>query len=240
MAKKNPKNNERRALVEQMRQDQARKERRRSMLILGGCIFVVVGLLAAALIPYLQDKADKNKLAKAKIASIGVKKALADCDDVTTKSAEGSGDHKTIGVPLSYPDTPPAFGPHWPNFPQGSEIRTFYSPTDRPEKERLVHSLEHGHTILWYDDTITPGSKEYKDLEAIASKFESDGYFMTAPWTEADGGTFPEGKHLALTHWTGPEKQTGVWQYCAKPSGEAVQDFTEKYTPENSPEPGAP
>ncbi|MGO4255844.1 DUF3105 domain-containing protein [Marmoricola sp. RAF53] len=240
MAKKNPKNTERRALVEQMRQEQARKERRRSMLILGGCIVVVLGLLAAALVPYLKDQHDKNVIAGKGVDQIGATKSAAGCDAIVTKSAQGSGQHKTTGVPLTYDDAPPAFGPHWPNYLQGSEIRSFYSPDDRPEKERLVHSLEHGHTIYWYDETITKGSQEYQDLEDIASKFSGNDYFMTAPWTKADGGSFPEGKHVALTHWTGPDNQKGVWQYCAKPSGEVVKDFTTKYQPDNAPEPGAP
>ncbi len=240
MAKKSTKDLERRALVEQMRQEQARQERRRSLLILGGCIVVVVGLLAAALVPYLKDKHDKNVIAGTPISKIGVTEAEAGCDAVTTKSAQGSGQHKTTGVPLTYADAPPAFGPHWPNYLQGSEIRNFYSRADRPEKERLVHSLEHGHTILWYDDTVKEGTQAYKDLQTMASKFDSDAYFMTAPWTAADGGSFPEGKHIALTHWTGPNNQKGVWQYCAKPSGEVVKSFTSKYLPSNSPEPGAP
>ena len=51
--------------VEQMRREQARKERTRSLAILGGCIVVVVGLLAAALIPYIKDQREKSRIAKA-------------------------------------------------------------------------------------------------------------------------------------------------------------------------------
>jgi len=48
VAKKNAKNTERRAMVEQMRAEQARKERMRSLAILGTCIVIVVGLLGVA------------------------------------------------------------------------------------------------------------------------------------------------------------------------------------------------
>lgn len=239
MAKKNPKNAERKALVEKMRQEQQRKERRRSMLILGGCVIVVVGLLAAALVPYIKDKREDDRIAATDVEKLGATKTAASCDDVTEKSAEGSGDHKPEGTDIVYPDAPPAFGPHWGNFLTGAEIRNFYTPEDRPELERMVHSLEHGHTFLWYDDTIKPDSAEYKVLENIASKFSDDPYFNVLPWKSTDGEAFPDGKHVALTHWTGPDNQKGVWQYCGKASGSVIADFVEKYPSDNSPEPGA-
>lgn len=239
MAKKNPKNDERRALVEKMRADQQRKEKQRSMLILGACIVVVLGLLAAAVIPYVKDQNAKEQVRNTDVAKLGTPKAEAGCDEVTTKSAQGSGDHQAIGTAIEYPDAPPAFGAHWPNFLQGAEIRNFYTVDDRPELERMVHSLEHGHTFLWYDDTITPGTEAYDDLQDIATKFSSNPDFNILPWKSTDGGAFPEGKHVALTHWTGPEDQQGVWQYCAAPSGEVIADFDAEYPKSNSPEPRA-
>ena len=239
MAKKNPKDQERRALVEKMRSEQARKEKQRSMLILGACIVVVLGLLSAALIPYLKDRNKDAEVRRAAIEDLGVTKALADCDEPTTKSAEGSGDHQQIGTKIDYPDAPPAFGAHWPNFMQGAEIRNFYSVDDRPEIERVVHSLEHGHTLVWYDETIKPDTEAYDQLRDIATKLSDNPYVNILPWKSTDGGEFPEGKHVALTHWTGPEDQKGVWQYCGKPSGEVIADFDEKYPSSDAPEPGA-
>ena len=104
-----------------------------------------------------------------------------------------------------------------------------------------MHSLEHGHTILWYDETVKPGSKAYKDIQAIADKFNAEtDKFMSAPWNESDGGSFPDGKHIALTHWTGPEKQKGITQYCATPSGAVVSAFLKEYPASSAPEPTAP
>ncbi|MGO4255843.1 DUF3105 domain-containing protein [Marmoricola sp. RAF53] len=236
MAKKNPKNTERRALVEQMRQEQARKERRRSMLILGGCIVVVLGLLAAALVPYLNSQREKDRFAGLELSKVGVAEAAAACSDVTTKSAAGSGEHKDIGTKLDYPDAPPAFGAHWPNFLTGVERKNFFSPEDRPEVERLVHSLEHGHTLYWYDETVKPGTGSYEDLQAIAAKFSDDPSFNIVPWTSADGAAFPDGRHVVLTHWTGPDNQKGAWQYCGKPSGEVVASFIKRFPRTDAPE----
>jgi hypothetical protein len=247
VAKKNPKTVERRAMVEQMRKEQARKERQRSLLILGVCVLLVVGLLSAALIPYLKDKHDQAEVAGTPVAKIGASTSAAACDPVKTKEPTGTarsgatGNHVAIGTKITYPDAPPAFGQHWPNFLSGPEIRNFYSPEDRPELERVVHSLEHGHTLIWYDDTIKAGSTEYKDLQAIAEKYSNTTtYVNVVPWKSTDGGTFPAGKHVALTHGTASgDTQKGVWEYCGKPSGAVIQKFVKDYPNTDAPEPGA-
>ena len=183
----------------------------------------------------------QEKAAAGDLVTLGVGAGKASCQDVVTKSAEGNNDHRQEGEQIAYPDSPPAFGPHWPNFMQGSELRSFYTESDRPQIERLVHSLEHGHSILWYDQTVKPGTSAYQDVKAIAEKFnaESD-KFMAAPWNTDDGGSFPGGMHVALTHWTGPEKQKGITEYCKAPSGAVVQTFVKDYPANNAPEPNAP
>jgi hypothetical protein len=62
---------------------------------------------------------------------------------------------------------------------------------------------------------------------------------MAAPWTSKDGKDFPSGKHVALTHWTGPDNQQGVTQYCAGASGSVIKKFTTDYPADDAPEPGA-
>ena len=53
--------------------------------------------------------------------------------------------------------------------------RKFYTDKDRPELEALVHNLEHGYTILWYDDTIADDPDELNVIDAIADKFRYGG-----------------------------------------------------------------
>lgn len=233
------KNTERKAMIEQLRREQKRKERLRTWGILGVSGLVVVLLLGFAVGKYVKDQRAADKLSNAAMSSIGVSRSAAGCSPIKTVDASGSGQHLDPPTVIRYPDAPPAFGKHWGNFLIGSEIRTFYSRSDVPEIERLVHSLEHGHTILWYDDTVKKGSKDYEAIQQMAEKMGLDSYFIAAPYSGTDGGTFPEGKHVALTHWTGPRNQKGVWEYCGKPSGEVVKDFTEKYPKDNAPEPGA-
>ena len=239
MVKKNERDS-RRARAEQLRQEQARKERRRSLLILGTCVLVVLGLLGTAVFVYVKDLREQEKNAGTPLDQLGVKLSGAECSDVTKEKATGNNNHIDPPTKIPYPAAPPASGPHWGNFLQGSEIRSFYTVDDRPEVERLVHSLEHGHTILWYDETVKPGTDAYKDVKAFADKFEEGEKFMAAPWTKADGGSFPNGKHVALTHWTGPENQEGITQYCAAPSGAVLEQFMKDYPASNSPEPNAP
>jgi hypothetical protein len=240
VAKKNERDN-RRAIAEQMRNEQKRKERTRSLLILGGCVAIVVGLLGSAIFVYVKDQREARKAAGTPLADLGVSTAAASCDPVKKEKATGNNNHVDPGTKIPYDAAPPSSGPHWGNFLQGSEIRSFYSVEDRPEIERLVHSLEHGHTILWFDDTVKAGTPSYKAVKAIAAKFE-DGSdkFMSAPWTSSDGGSFPEGKHIALTHWTGPEDQQGITQYCEGVSGAVLEKFMDEYPASSAPEPNAP
>ncbi len=248
MAKKNPKNVERRAMVEKMRAEQARKERARSTLILGVCVLIVIGLLVPAIWSLVSTNNANKAAADRKFADIGVSASAASCGNLITKAPTGlsqsgvNGNHVAIGTVIHYPDSPPAFGQHWPNFLAASEYRNFYTPTDRPELERMVHSLEHGHTLIWYDDTIKAGSKAYTALQQLADKYtNTTTYVNVLPWKSTDGGTFPSGMHVAMTHWTGSgNQQLGVWKYCGQPSGAVISEFVTKYPNTDSPEGGAP
>ena len=144
--------------------------------------------------------------------------------------------------PVVYADAPPAFGQHWnePGVAPAAFTRKFYTSNDRPELEALVHNLEHGYTILWYDETAADDGDMINTVEGIADKFTSDDEnfrlkFIAAPWTSEDGEDFPEGQHIAFSHWsaggngeTDTSKQEGVWQYCSEPSGAALKTFMER------------
>jgi hypothetical protein len=236
-----PKDKDRRAVVEQMRREQQRSEKRRTRLIIAACAVVALAIIAVPAWQVFQQE----QAAAGDLVTLGVAADEAGCQDIETKSAEGSNDHRPEGEQIPYPDAPPAFGPHY-NVTAGF-ARKFYSGTDRPELEKLVHNLEHGYTILWYDESIADNSDDLAAVKAIGAKFEGDELsdkFIVAPWTEEDGKAFPDGSHVALTHWSmgdDPEgkKQVGVWQYCAAPSGEVVSDFVKDYPYSDSPEPGA-
>nr|WP_157345956.1 DUF3105 domain-containing protein [Nocardioides sp. MAH-18] len=234
-----------------MRKKQKSAERRRGTVIVVVCVLVALAIVGIAAVPIIKDKLDERELSNTALADLG--SAASACEKITTKKAEGNQEHVPVGTEVDYPDSPPAFGKHWneAGVAPAPFARKFYTTEDRPEIEALVHNLEHGYTILWYDETIADDDDALADVQAIAEKFDGDSLrdkFIAAPWQKSDDdeGTFPEGQHVALTHWsaggvgeTDTTKQVGVWQYCSAPSGEAVEDFVKKYPYFDSPEPDA-
>ena len=241
-ANKSNKDRDRRAVVEQMRRDQKKAERRRTIVVVSACVVVALVIVGLAAIPLLKQ----NSLTSGELAGIGASEKAAACSPIQTKKANGNQQHKPQGTPISYDDAPPAFGPHWPS-PAPFE-RKFYTADDRPDVEFLVHNLEHGYSLLWYDDTIAKSSDQLAVVKAIAKKYEGTKLtdkFIALPWTAKDGKAFPQGTHIALTHWsaggdpTDVSKQQGIWQYCGKPSGAVVEKFMKDYPYSDSPEPQA-
>ena len=48
-------------------------------------------------------------------------------------------------------------------------------PSLTPEAQRkLVHNLEHGYSILWYDETVAQNTEQVAAVKAIADKFKAD------------------------------------------------------------------
>lgn len=236
-------NKDRRAVLEEMRREQERAERKRTSLIIAGAVavaLVIVGLAAYPLLTSDEAGADEE------LAALGVSAGEASCTDVVATKAEGNNDHRPLGSDLDYEQSPPAAGPHYPDW--ATLERKFYTADDRPLLGRLVHNLEHGYSILWYDETIAEDDEKLDQVRAIADEFQGETYenkFIAVPWTAEDGDPFPDGAHIALTHWSMggkndvPEGQHGVTQYCAEPSGEVVAGFVEDWPYTDSPEPGA-
>jgi hypothetical protein len=228
---------DRRAKIEEMRKAEQARERRKSMMFVIIAVVVGVGLIAAVAIPsYLKSSNDPvNK----SLSSFGVSAASASCGDVQTKNAGDSvGKHVAEGTVEKYDTVPPSFGPHWPQpaFP----AREFYTARDRPQMEQLVHNLEHGYTIVWYDDTIKGDQLDaLKDIAQRARTEEDavgpNGKFIVSAWDDAYGD-FPSGKHIGISHWS---TKAGHVQMCGKVSGAVVQDFISQFPWSDSPEPSA-
>ena len=239
--------NDRQKVIDDIRSKQKGAERRRGLMIVGVCIVIAVLILAYPLISILRDQQQQSEFESKNLDAIGGPATL--CQDVTTKDATGNQDHVEPGTAIPYEDAPPAFGTHYNVW--DTIDRKFYTAEDRPDLGELVHNLEHGFTILWYDETIAQDDKAMGELEAIAAKFDTDddnyrNKFKVVPWTSDDesGATFPDGQHIALTHWSASggedgSTQVGVWQYCSGVSGAAVGQFVTDYPYTDSPEPNA-
>ncbi len=242
---------DRQAVIEQMRKKQKGADRRRNFAIIGVCLVIALGIIAAAVVPIVKDKLDARKYSGKALSDIGAPASA--CQDITTKKADGNQDHVDVGTPVDYKTAPPAYGPHWnqAGVAPAPFARKFYTDQDRPPLEALVHNLEHGYNILWYDQSIAGDKDQVAEIKAIADKFGDTNLrdkFIAAPWESSDenGAKFPDGEHVAITHWsaggagsTDTSKQVGVFQYCSAVSGAALQSFIDKYPYFDSPEPNA-
>ena len=190
MAKKSSKS-DRQAVIDEIRKKQKGAEKRRGYAIVGVCSLVALLIVVAAAYRPVKNWWDLRQFKDINLASIGAPASV--CDKVTTKPADGNQQHVPTGSQVTYSTAPPAFGSHWNE--QGTAPapfnRKFYTDKDRPELEALVHNLEHGYTILWYDESIADDADELNVIDGIADKFRSDSdnlryKFIAAPWT-SDG-----------------------------------------------------
>jgi hypothetical protein len=238
---------DRQAVIEQIRSQQKGAERRRGLVIVGVCAVVALLIIGLAAYRPIKNWWDLRQFHNVAIDQIGAPASV--CGKETTKPATGNQQHVPDGQEIFYPDAPPAFGEHYAT-PDPMQ-RKLYSADDRPELGTLVHNLEHGYTILWYDETVADDATQMNELRGIADKMAGTDNlrfkFKAVPWLESDGKSFPDGKHIAFTHWSiggagqdaSSAKQVGVWQFCSAVSGEALNDFMLKYPYLDSPEPQA-
>lgn len=239
---------DRQAVIDSIRKQQKGSEKRRGYMIVGVCTVIALLIVGAAAYKPLKDSYDLRKFNGIDLAKIGGPASV--CQKVVTKKANGNQDHVDPGTFIPYEDAPPSFGQHY-NEPDPMD-RKFYEASDRPALGTLVHNLEHGYTILWYDETMAADDAAMTDIRAIASKFAGTSNlrlkFKAVPWTKEDesGTDFPDGQHIAINHWSigGADagdsgEQVGVWQFCSEPSGAALKTFMLDYPYLDSPEPNS-
>jgi hypothetical protein len=227
----------RRDLIEKMQKDQARSDKRRTLLIVASSIVVGLAIIAVPAVKLIQD----SKVRNSSVSDLGVKAAAASCDKPTDDPAGAAQQHEPDGTDIKYTVSPPSSGPHyavWASFD-----KKFYSTQDRPAVGNLVHNMEHGYTILWYNEATANNADQVALIEKISkSKLPdaSNGFFIAAPFKASDGAAWPAGKNIAFTHWSaGAEGAAfGHRQFCSSISGEALAQFMEKYPAMDAQEPG--
>jgi hypothetical protein len=254
---KTPAKNDRRAVIDDIRRKQKGTERTRGLVIVAVCAIIAIVIVGVAAWSPIRDAIQTSSSNSKALQDIGQTSSAAGCGPEITLPADGNQQHVPESQKVTYTTEPPAFGPHWnvAGIAPVTMARKFYTPDDRPPLEALVHNLEHGYTLLWYDATIANDSSKLNQIRAIANKFAgTDDWrdkFIAVPWTAADAATeknplqsFPSGSHVAFTHWsaggngnTDVSKQVGVFQYCNGVSGAALKQFMIDYPYTDSPEP---
>ena len=113
-------------------------------------------------------------------------------------------------------------GPHAP-IPPGPAPAGFYD--DPPDLARVIHSLEHGASVIWYSPTATD-----EELQPLRDFYDRDepavgqDRVIVAPYDyEGDGGQLPSGVMMSLGSW---HRQ----QNCAQLSLPVAFDFTSQYS----------
>ncbi len=227
---------DRRARIEELRAKQKRGERRRSAVfftvLLGGSL-IAFGRPAFG---WVEDKID-DPLGRP-ISSFGTSLPEAACSKITKDPASPAQEHVKVGTRVDYAVAPPSYGPHYEN-PVPFAARPFFTTRDNPPVENIVHNLEHGYTVLWYDPTVT--GKTQDQIEELALRLRHDAkyqQFIATAWDPTYGG-FPTGKTIALSHWSGPNKKGQAYGhrlFCGALSGAAVQEFMDRYPATDAPE----
>jgi hypothetical protein len=241
---------DRKARIAEMQQKEKARENRVRLQIIAGCSALLLVLAAVITYAVLDGR---NKQPDRAIEAIGVAAAAASCDPVTTDKAGGNGNHVGPGtsspktLKVKYDTVPPSNGPHFAQ-PAVSNSRNFYTASDRPQMEILVHNLEHGYTVLWYDVKAGDAKKaELEELAKVANKTEwALGKFIVSAW-DPSYGELPAGKKFALSHWsatlgadgTSVASQAGHRQLCGDLSGAVVKAFVQEFPHTSAPEPGA-
>jgi thymidylate synthase len=228
----------RRAKLEEVRRQQRAAERRKTLVFVGVAAVIALGIVAAAAIPLYNEW--RNDPANKSISDFGVALASAQCGSEETAPASGTNEHVGPGTQqpdvtkVKYKTVPPAFGQHYAT--PAPFTRKFYTATDRPPMEQLVHNLEHGYNVVWYDETIT--GEQLDDLRTLSEKIGNDddtSHFIVSAWDPAYGA-FPKDKHIGMSHWGAKQ---GIRQLCSQVSGEAIERFVKAHPKSDSPEPGA-
>jgi hypothetical protein len=234
-------------IAEMQRLEKARENRVRMQIIAGAATLLLV--LGAAISYAVVDAGKKQP--DVAITSIGVSASAASCSAVTTDKASGNGTH--VGPGTSTPNTtrvkydtvPPSNGPHFAQDAPSNGVN-FYTAADRPKMETLVHNLEHGYSILWYDQSVSSAQKaKLQQIAKLANKLDaSSGKFIVSAW-DPSYGQLPAGKKFALSHWSatlGADKttlasQAGHRELCGGLSGAVVESFVKQFPHTSAPEP---
>jgi hypothetical protein len=224
---------DRRAKVEQLRRQQQAAERRKTIMFVSVAVVIAAALIAVPGVQYYLDW--RNDPSRKAISSFGVAASAASRDSVITDAASGVAEHVQPGTKVKYETVPPSSGRHWP-VPATVSDRGFYTAEDRPAMEQLVHNLEHGYTVLWYDQSVT--GDRLQAIQDLARRLRGDNTyrkFIAVAWDPAYG-KLPSGKTVALSHWGAKQSYR---QLCGQLSGSVVQSFLDAHPSSDAPEPNA-
>ena len=199
MSKKLQQKQDRRRAEEARRSAQRKAQRRTNLLTVGAAV-VVLSLVVGGII-YQRNQEEGGS------ADVGVAESEAGCTGIEEFDEQGA-DHIDVGSQHEpYNSDPPTSGPH---YAETADL-AFY--TEPLPPEQLVHNLEHGQIVIWYDPSapqeIKDQLEEVVDQERVAT--------LAVPY---DGVEEPN--TFVLSAW-------GALQSCEKVSQAVVDEFRRTY-----------
>lgn len=202
---------ERKELARKQRETLRRKMARRRIARRGGGWLAVAAAAAVVVLLIVRASGGSgplNKEEKALLARATAAAAAAGCGDVANVAAYnpesldrahiGAGGGPATMPPLSaYRSQPPTSGPH-----NSVPLAAGQYP-DPPLIDQVIHSLEHGAVVIWYDPSAL-SSKELIDLQRFFLKSHERAKVIIAPYNYPDqktGGKLPADKKMVLVAW---------------------------------------
>ncbi|HWB72932.1 MAG TPA: DUF3105 domain-containing protein [Egibacteraceae bacterium] len=168
----------------------ARARRRRLMVLLAAGLVLLgaVGVVIAGQLAERAERAETARQAAQQLEALGCTEAVAQPDLGT---GHIGGQELAANPPEAiYPDRPASSGRHIGSVANSGVY-------DQPVDERfLVHNLEHGYVVVYYDDDLPPAAVE--ELTSFVS--EQLGAFpklVAAPWQ----GALPGDANVAFVSW---------------------------------------
>lgn len=185
--------------AEERRKAEARKAAVRRNILTIGTAILVAGIVIAAIVLQRESGGIDEE--------VGVAAEEANCGDIETFEKQEA-DHIDVGAAHEpYNSSPPTSGPHY-EVPADS---TFFTEPQQPEQ--LLHNLEHGQIVIWYDPDAPPETQQQIEnlvrQEPLAT--------VALPYTDIETPY-----RLALTAW-------GASQLCEQVSQQVVNNFRREY-----------
>lgn len=204
----------------------ARRERLQNRLIIG---FVVVCVIAAAVIWKAKHNGGSGDPTVKALQAIGTTPIVAGCGAPSDDPSPNQDIISKPGEKVAYPMVPPSSGPHLAQ-PVPVNSGAFYTAKDRPPMESLVANLNAGWTVLWYDSAVL-GPDQVSKIQKAAEVLHNDKRYSQFVASEWDGGygTLPAGTPISLVRWTkqgvNGAAAGGHRAFCHETSGEAILQY---------------
>jgi Protein of unknown function (DUF3105) len=204
---------QRRRLAEERKKDALKKAQRKRTLVTTVVALVVGAAVVGAI---LVQKKDRER----ELIDYGVSESDAKCGDVQEQEEQGAQHIEVGSAHEPYTTTPPTSGPHYNSAGLGPVQPDFYEDATEAPPEGVVHNLEHGQIVFYYnpdapDEVINDLQLAVRD-EPLAS--------VATPFAD-----LPDDANFVMAAWT-------VSQACEQVSKVAVNEFREAYQGITGPE----